>query len=90
MLLMQLPVAQQALVSAQRTQICPPLPSIVQKQTFSRELGENHRTTQLRQVCGALEPEKAAAMAALHGLSGSDNTGCLAGKGNFWNAASCK
>ena len=43
--------------------------------------GKNHQTTQLRQVCDAIGPEKAAAMAALHGLSGSYDTCSLAGKG---------
>jgi len=34
-----------------------------------------------RQVCDAIGPEKAAAIAALHGLSGSYKTGSLTGKG---------
>jgi len=53
---------------------------------FITGTGKNHRTTQLRQVCDALRPEKAASggiVVAIHGLGGSDNTGRPSLAGNW-------
>ena len=55
---------------------------------FVTGVGTNKRMIDVNHVCSCLGSEKVMALLALHALSGSDVTGCLAkkGKATFWKA----
>jgi hypothetical protein len=63
-------------------------PELCKDTTLVAGTGRRTRAIQLGPIYEILGPRKAAALPALHALSGSDNTGSFAGKGKhaFWKA----